>query len=171
MSQHGHRPTASRGSGAPPGVRLAVDVGSVRIGVARSDPRGVLASPLVTVGRGRGDAEALAALVQEHGAVEVIVGLPATLSGREGAAATDAREFAARLATRLGPIPVRLVDERLSTVAAHGALRETGMDERRRRRVADRAAAAVVLQTALDRERATGEPAGELVDLTQGGAR
>ena len=150
------------------GVRLAVDVGSVRIGVARSDPGGVLASPLTVLASGpgakaeRARAE-LARLAAEHGAIEVVVGLPTSLSGREGAAAAGAREFAADLAGRLAPIPVRLVDERFTTAAAHQALRRGGKDARARRQVVDAAAAAVLLQAALDAERATGRPAGQLV--------
>ena len=78
------------------GVRLAIDVGSVRIGVARSDPGGVLASPLTVVRSGPGDLDALAGLVASAGAIEVIVGLPTSLSGREGTAAAIARDFAAQ---------------------------------------------------------------------------
>jgi putative Holliday junction resolvase len=151
-----------------PGVRLAVDVGSVRIGVARSDPGGVLATPLTVLPSGPGaKAELaraeLARLAAEQGAIEVIVGLPTSLSGREGGTATGAREFAADLAGRLGPIPVRLVDERFTTTEAHDALRRGGKDARARRQVVDAAAAAVLLQAALDAERATGRPVGELV--------
>lgn len=143
------------------GVRLAVDVGSVRVGVARSDPGGVLASPLTVLRSGPGTKDELAALAAE--AMEVIVGLPTSLSGREGAAATGARSFAVDLAERLAPIPVRLVDERFTTTEAHDALRRGGKDSRARRQVVDAAAAAVLLQAALDTERATGRPAGELV--------
>src|SRR5689334_7733847 len=150
------------------GVRLAVDVGSVRIGVARSDPGGVLASPLTVLRSGpgalAGQARAeLARLAAGEGAIEVIVGLPTSLSGREGAAAAGAREFAADLAGRLAPVPVRLVDERFTTTEAHGALRRGGKDARARRHVVDAAAAAVLLQAALDTERSTGRPAGQLV--------
>ena len=87
------------------GVRLGVDVGSVRIGVARSDPRGVLATPVETVRRGKGDLDRIAAIAAEHEAIEVVVGLPTSLSGREGRAAELAREFATRLAVRLAPTP------------------------------------------------------------------
>jgi putative Holliday junction resolvase len=145
------------------GVRLAVDVGSVRIGVARSDPGGLLASPLATVRRGRGDLDSLAGLAAEHDALEVIVGLPTGLSGREGRAAADARGFATSLAGRVEPRPVRLVDERFTTVLAHDALRQGGRDAKARRTVVDEAAAALLLQGALDAERSTGRPAGELV--------
>ncbi len=152
-------------------MRLGIDVGSVRAGVARSDPGGVLASPLATIRRGRGDVDAVAKLAAEHGAAEVIVGLPTSLSGREGRAAADAREFAARLATRLQPLPVRLFDERFTTVTAHGALRQSGRDERARRQVVDKAAAAVLLQAALDTERGTGGPPGELAPAAQDSPR
>ena len=111
------------------GVRLAVDVGTVRIGVARSDPDGLLASPVATVARGRGDLDSLAGLVTSHDAVEVIVGLPTSLSGREGASAADARTFAAALAGRLAPRPVRLVDERFTTSLAHDALRRAAVHD------------------------------------------
>ena len=151
-----------------PGVRLAVDVGSARIGVARSDPGGLLASPLATVRRGRGDLDSLAGLAVGHDAVEIIVGLPTGLSGREGPSAADARTFAAALAGRLAPCPVRLVDERFTTVLAHEALRRGGRDGRDRRAVVDKAAAALLLQGALDTERSTGRPAGELVTVASG---
>jgi putative Holliday junction resolvase len=144
-------------------VRLAVDVGSVRIGVARSDVGGFLASPLTVVKRGQGDLDRLARLTAEAEAVEVIAGLPTSLSGQEGQAARIARDFAAALAARLAPIPVRLVDERFTTTAAHDALRQGGKDSRARRQVVDAAAAAVLLQAALDTERGTGYPPGELV--------
>jgi putative holliday junction resolvase len=146
-----------------PGVRLGVDVGSVRIGVARSDPAGVLASPLSTIRRGAGDLAELARITAETEPVEVVVGLAVGLRGTEGAAAADGRSFAAALADRLAPVPVRLVDERFTTVLAHAALRQGGRDARARRDIVDKAAAAVVLQGALDAERATGEPAGQLV--------
>jgi putative Holliday junction resolvase len=149
-------------------VRLAVDAGSVRIGVARSDPGGVLASPLTVVRSGMGELDALATLAAGAGAIEVIVGLPTSLSGREGAAAAAVRSFAAELAGRLAPVPVRLVDERFTTTQAHQALRRGGKDSRARRSVVDAAAAAVLLQAALDAERATGLPAGQLVPAAGG---
>ena len=151
------------------GVRLAVDLGSVRIGVARSDPGGWMASPLTTITRGQGDVAGLAGLAEANGAIEVIVGLPTTLSGRPGRAALEARAFARGLASRLAPVPVRLVDERFTTVTAHDALRSAGRDSRARRGVVDQAAAAVLLQAALDAERSTGRPAGEPVQAATGG--
>jgi putative holliday junction resolvase len=151
------------------GVRLAIDVGSVRIGVAHCDTEGRLASPLATVPRGGGDLEALAGLAAADDVIEVIVGLPVGLSGREGPAAAEARSFAARLARRLTPLPVRLLDERFTTTIAHDALRRSGSDARARRPRVDRAAATLLLQGALDTERSTGRPAGELVAAARGG--
>ncbi|MFD0686313.1 Holliday junction resolvase RuvX [Actinomadura fibrosa] len=145
------------------GVRLGVDVGSVRVGVARSDPGGILASPLETVKSGKGDIDRLVELAAEHEAIEVVVGLPTSLSGREGPAAEAARRFAGRLAGRLAPGTVRLCDERLTTVTAEAGLRAGGVHGQARRKVVDQAAAAVMLQAALDGERLTGSPPGEIV--------
>jgi putative pre-16S rRNA nuclease len=136
--------------------------------VARCDPSGLLASPLTTLKRGRGDLDRLAQLAAEQGAIEVIIGLPTGLTGREGMAAVAARRFAAALAARLAPVPVRLVDERFTTVIAHSSLRSGGLDSRERRRDVDKAAAALILQGALDAERATGQPAGELAGAPPG---
>jgi putative Holliday junction resolvase len=145
------------------GVRLAVDPGSVRIGVARSDPSGALATPLTVVRRGRGDLDALASLAATEEAMEILVGLPRSLSGRDGPAATAARQFAADLAVRVAPLPVRLIDERFTTATAHDALRAGGHDSRARRQTVDSAAAAVLLEAALESERRTGRAPGELV--------
>jgi putative holliday junction resolvase len=146
------------------GVRLGVDVGSVRVGVARSDPDGLLATPLVTLRRGRTDVAELAALAAEYAAFEVIVGLPRTLADREGQAAKTATSYARRLAALLGPsVAVRLVDERLSTVAAQRDLRANGIDTRRGRKVIDQAAAVIILQGALDAERTVGKAPGQVL--------
>ncbi|AFR08558.1 MULTISPECIES: Holliday junction resolvase RuvX [Nocardiopsis] len=157
------------------GVRLAIDPGNARIGVAVSDPSGMLASPVETVPRGRGDVERIAVLVLEREAREVIVGYPASLSGKEGPAARSSREFAHSLARLLAPVPVRLVDERLTTVTAQGHLlsgasfgRKGAKGGRARRSVIDQAAATVLLQSALDQERSTGHPPGEIVRASQG---
>jgi putative Holliday junction resolvase len=151
------------------GVRLAVDPGTVRIGVARSDPHGVLATPLTVVRRGKGDIAALASLAATEEAMEILVGLPRSLSGREGPAAVAARKFAADLAARVAPLPVRLVDERFTTSTAHEALRASGHDARNRRQTVDSAAAAVLLEAALEAERRTGDAPGQIVVL--GGGR
>jgi putative Holliday junction resolvase len=145
------------------GVRLAVDPGTVRIGVARCDPGGVIASPLTVVRRGKGDLDALASLAATEEAMEILVGLPRSLSGREGPAAVLARKFAADLARRVAPLPVRLVDERFTTATAHQALRASGHDSRDRRQTVDAAAAAVLLEAALEAERRTGSVPGQLV--------
>ncbi|HWB65508.1 MAG TPA: Holliday junction resolvase RuvX [Mycobacteriales bacterium] len=147
------------------GVRLGVDVGTVRVGVAACDPGGVLAYPLTVLRRDpRGDRDLgeLEGLAAEHEAIEIVVGLPRSLSGREGPAAVAVRDYAAALARRVAPLPVRLVDERLSTTQASGGLRAAGKSSRAQREIVDAAAAVVVLQAALDGERAIGRPAGEV---------
>jgi len=136
-----------------PGSRLGVDLGDVRIGVAVSDPDGLLATPVATVPAGAGAPARLAALAAEHRVVEVVLGLPRSLSGREGPAAAKARAFGRRLAAAVAPVPVRLVDERLSTVSAERSLRAGGRTGASRRAVVDQAAAVVILQTALDAAR------------------
>jgi len=145
-----------------PGVRLGIDFGSRRIGVARSDASGMMAFPLTTVTRGEGDLAALASLVVEHEAIEVIVGLPRNLSGADGPASDAAREFAEALAQCVR-VPVRLVDERLTTVSAQRSLHESGRSVRTSRAVIDQAAAVVIVESALERERLSGLSAGDLV--------
>lgn len=145
------------------GVRVGVDVGSVRVGVAASDPAGLIASPVATLRRGRGDLDELAALVAERDALEVVVGLPTSLSGRPGPAAEAAERYAEALAARVAPVPVRLVDERFSTVTAGQNLRAAGRDTRKGRAVVDQAAAVIILQSALDTERATEVAPGRTV--------
>ncbi|WP_406629521.1 Holliday junction resolvase RuvX [Amycolatopsis sp. WGS_07] len=135
------------------GRRLAVDVGSVRVGVALSDPAPILASPLVTLSRDAkddSDLDRLADLVTEHEVVEVIVGLPRTLANRQGAAADLALAYAEKLAGRVGDVPVRLADERLTTVTASRMLSQRGVKGRKQRAVVDQAAAVEILQAWLD---------------------
>jgi putative Holliday junction resolvase len=148
------------------GVRLGIDPGDARIGVARSDPSGFLATPVETVRRGRGDLARIAALVVEDEVVEVVVGLPRSLSGGEGPAALKTRAFAQTLARRIAPVPVRLVDERLTTVSAEAMLRDRGRKGSKRRAVVDQAAAVLILQNALDSERTSGAAPGEIVEET-----
>ncbi|GAA4381122.1 Holliday junction resolvase RuvX [Nocardioides caricicola] len=148
------------------GVRLGIDPGDARIGVARSDPTGFLATPVETVRRGKGDLARIARILAEEEAVEVVVGLPRSLSGGEGPAAAKVREFAAALARRVSPVPVRLVDERMTTVSAEAMLRDQGRKGGKRRAVVDQAAAVLILQHALDTERATGAAPGEIVEET-----
>jgi len=148
------------------GIRLGVDVGSVRVGLATSDPGGILATPVQTLARdleSAADQRAIASLVLEREVLEVIVGLPRSLTGREGPAAVSARSYAISLAARISPTPVRLVDERLTTIDAHRNLRDSGMSGRAQRAVVDQAAAVLILQTALDAEKSSGAPPGELV--------
>ncbi len=145
------------------GVRLGIDVGTVRIGVSCSDPDGLLASPVRTVLRDqradRADTEQatdlseLAQLVAEYDPVEVVVGLPLTLRGQESFAARDARRYAQRLAERIKPVSVQFVDERLSTAVAHRRLSDRGVRGKRRRAVVDQAAAVEILQSWLDAQR------------------
>ena len=145
----------------PPGRRLGVDVGKVRVGVAISDPDGILASPLVTVPRDMGaaadsvpaDIAELVRLVREHEAVQVVVGLPVRLDGTEGTAAIDIRAYADRLARAVGHVPVVLADERMSTVVASRRLAERGIRGKRQRAVVDQAAAVEILQSWLDAQR------------------
>lgn len=143
------------------GVRLGIDVGKVRIGVARSDPDGLLATPLATVARGAGDSVEILRLAAELGVFELIVGLPLALSGAHTASTADAVRFADRLAA--SGMPVRLVDERLSTVSAQRGLWASGRSVKRSRAVIDQAAAVIILQQALDFERAGGSPPGSSV--------
>ncbi len=153
------------------GARLGVDVGDVRVGVAASDVSGMLATPVETLRRGDGDLQQLVGLATEHQAVEVVVGLPRSLSGQEGPAAAKARAYAEELVAALAAAgsaaTVRLCDERMSTVTAHAQLRAQGRPGKKhgkkRRAVVDQAAAVVILQNALDTERATGAPPGEQV--------
>lgn len=147
------------------GVRLGIDPGDARIGVARSDPSGFLATPVETVSRGRGDVRRIVRILREEEAVEVVVGLPRSLSGSEGPAAAKVREFAAVLAREVAPVPVRLCDERLTTVSAEAMLRDRGRKGGRRRAVVDQAAAVLILQHALDTERSTGSAPGEIVEV------
>jgi putative holliday junction resolvase len=143
------------------GTRLGVDVGQVRVGVAMSDPDGVLATPVATLRRDlNADVDAipsdifeLARLVDAYQTVEVVVGLPVTLAGKEGPAAVQARAYAERLSRAIAPVPVRLADERMSTVAATRRLAERGVRGKRQRAVVDQAAAVEILQGWLDGQR------------------
>ncbi|WP_180359680.1 MULTISPECIES: Holliday junction resolvase RuvX [Miniimonas] len=151
------------------GVRVGVDVGSVRVGVARSDPDGLIATPVETVRRtpGQDGSARVVEIVREFDAVEVVVGLPRSLDGRERAAAGLARGYARTIARAVAPVPVRLVDERFSTSTAQRAMTASGRRARDQRSVVDQVAAVVILQAALDLERSTGTPPG--TELTSGG--
>jgi putative Holliday junction resolvase len=135
--------------------------------VAVCDRDGVLATPVVTLDRGPGTVAELRALLAQHNAVEVVVGLPLSMSGGDTASTADARALAAELAAAAG-VPVRLVDERLSTVSAQRALHQSGRTVRSSRGVIDQAAAVIILQNALDFERSAGRPPGTVVDPHEG---
>ncbi|MDO4244240.1 MAG: Holliday junction resolvase RuvX [Actinomyces sp.] len=154
-----------------PGVRLAFDVGKARVGVARCDAEAILAVPLVTLHRDRygADLDEAADLVADYDAIEVVVGLPRHMSGGSSSSTRDARDWARRLAGIVAPVPVRLVDERLTTVTARRELYEAGVPSTGFRRVVDQAAAVVILEQALEAERSSHVPAGEPVPPTQGG--
>lgn len=145
-------------------MRLGVDVGTVRVGVARTDPDAILAVPEATFERDRLTVQRIAAVVAEWSAIVVYVGLPRSLSGDEGLAAGAARRLAAELAEAV-PCAVRLIDERLSTVAAQRALHDAGRDTRQSRPVIDQAAAVLILEHALAMERAAGTLVGEAVTV------
>jgi putative Holliday junction resolvase len=136
----------------PRGARFAVDVGTVRVGVAASDPEGRMAFPVGTVQRTPTAAAEVAALIAERETMWVFVGLPRKLSGEEGSSAADARAFAAELA-ELTSAPVRLIDERFSTATASAAMRSAGRNSKKQRQVIDQAAAVVILESALDTEK------------------
>lgn len=142
------------------GVRIGVDVGQVRVGIARSDPAGTLAVPVETLKRGSNDMASIRDFTREYEALEVLVGLPLSLSGKRGKAAEIATDYAEQLAALIQPIPVRLVDERLTTVQAQRGLKESGMTTRQGRAVIDQAAAVIIVQHALEFERQSGEPLG-----------
>ena len=136
-----------------PGVRFGIDVGTVRVGVAASDPEGIMAFPVATLNRDTSVVENLCTLMRERDAVMAYVGLPRHLAGHEGESARDARTFAQALVEHCG-IPVRLVDERMSSVAAHAALREAGVATRDHRTRVDQQAAVTILDTAMNAEKA-----------------
>ena len=144
------------------GRRIGIDAGRARVGVAVCDPDGLIATPVSTLTRDARVLDALAPVVGEHDPIEIVVGLPLSLDGSDTASTADARGLADEIAGRFG-LPVRLVDERMTTNLAQQALRASGRDARRQRPVVDQVAAVIILQTALDAERASGRPAGVLV--------
>ncbi len=145
------------------GPRLALDWGQARIGVAACDPAGTLAYPVEAVPAGPTAVARIVALVGEYEPIELVVGLPRSLSGGEGPSAALVRGQLAALVTAVEPLPVRLVDERLSTVTAAQRLREGGRSAKKQRSRIDAAAAAAILEHALESERHRGTPPGELL--------
>lgn len=134
---------------------LGLDIGSVRVGVAISDPSGTVASPLAVLDARKTleDPAELRAIVDENGVDLLVVGLPVTMAGEEGPQARAVREAAESLGRSLG-LPVVFVDERLSTAAAAAAMRAGGVRSRKQRGQVDKVAAAVLLQAYLDASRA-----------------
>jgi putative Holliday junction resolvase len=144
-----------------PGIRIGIDVGTVRIGVAQSDPAGILASPVATIARADEDfIDQLARLVIEAEAIEVVVGLPLSLSGGVSASTQDALNVVHELARHIG-VEVRLLDERLTTVSALGAVKASGKSQKKSRAFIDQVAAVSILNAALDAERLTGRQPGK----------
>ena len=154
----------------PRGIKLGVDVGTVRVGVAICDSDSILATPLKTLDRNpkkNSDVRVIAALAADRGAVQIFVGLPRTMKGEEHSSARMATEYAQLLAEELHraglDVPVHLVDERLSTVTAHRHLHEAGMSSKNHRKVVDQVAAAGILQHAIDMQKARGTDVGSRV--------
>lgn len=146
------------------GVRVGIDVGKARVGVARSDHHGILATPVETLARKDDIIGSIRRLVDELEAIEVVVGLPLSLGGGDTASTEDSRVVAAQLAAALPGTTVRLVDERLTTVTAARALRDSGRNAKNSRSVVDQVAAVILLQHALDHEKSRGEAPGVVVD-------
>ena len=151
------------------GVRFGVDVGSVRIGVAKCDPDGMLATPLETIAAGQTAIPKIIDLVMEHAPIAVYVGNPLSLNGQVTQSTIGASEFALALVSafsghpEIGEIEVRLIDERLSTVSAQRGLHEVGRTQKTSREVIDQAAAIIILEHALESEKRQGDFAGQEV--------
>lgn len=152
------------------GVKLGIDVGMVRVGLASCDPDGILATPVKTLSRDakkNSDIRVVVREASERNAVEIFVGLPRTLKGAEKASAEMARSYAGLLAAALAKaglaVPVRLIDERLTTVSAHQALHAAGIGSRDHRKIVDQVAAVGILQQAIDMQKARNATVGELV--------
>lgn len=149
-----------------PGIRFGVDVGQVRVGLATCDPSGLIATPVETLKRSAGDnadVAAVARVVAETQAIEVVVGLPLNLKGEDTASTAAAREWAAALKRLTSDVRVILLDERLTSVSAHRSLHDSGVAGRNHRSRVDQQAAVLILQAALDAERAQGQPVGQPV--------
>jgi putative Holliday junction resolvase len=137
------------------GRRLAIDVGKVRIGVAASDFHSILASGVATVQRGDDLETAVSELVQlivEIEPIEIYVGYPISLSGMGSSSASDAVVLASALSAKVG-VPIRLIDERLTTVTAANALKASGRDSKSGRKFIDQIAATVILEQAMEMEK------------------
>ncbi|SER54538.1 putative holliday junction resolvase [Propionibacterium cyclohexanicum] len=144
-----------------PGVRLCIDWGKARIGVAACDRDGLLAYPVETVPNNAAALHRLGELAAQYEPLEIVLGMPTDLRGRQGVAATTMLDVAGRIGTALG-LNVRLVDERLTTASAARSLALTGHGSRSRRSIIDQAAAVAILEQAIEIEKRTGRPAGNL---------
>ncbi len=160
----------------PRGVKLGIDVGMVRVGLACCDPDGILATPIKTLSRDakkHSDIRVVVREALERGATEIFVGLPRTLKGAETASARMARDYAQLLAGALTgaglAVPVRLIDERLTTFSAHQALHAAGVGSRDQRKMVDQVAAVGILQQAIDMQKARNASVGELVRASRTG--
>ncbi|PID97959.1 MAG: Holliday junction resolvase RuvX [Actinobacteria bacterium] len=150
-------------------MRLGVDVGTVRVGVARTDPQGILSIPVDTLRRANDGREIqrIVDLAEEFQAIEIVVGLPRHLKGGEGVSAKEARRYARKIASRLPYTRVCLVDERLTSQQAHERLRACGRSEKDHRSVIDQVAAQIILEQALEIERCSGKLPGSTIDLQE----
>jgi putative Holliday junction resolvase len=128
---------------------LGIDHGDVRIGIALSDPTEFLASPLCVLDSTKAGMDQILALIAEHQIEKIVVGLPRNMDGSYGSATEKVRNFIEKLKTRTA-IPIFEWDERMSTVSAHHALREAGLDGKQRKGVVDKVAAQIILQNYLD---------------------
>lgn len=145
------------------GIRLGVDVGTVRVGVAVSDPSGIMATPVETLARASAsdkDVQRVAELADDARALEVVVGLPLNMKGEDTASTQAARAWANTLKRLRPALRVILVDERLTSVSAHQSLHASGVAGRKHRQHVDQQAAVLILQAALETERGTGRPPG-----------
>ncbi|WP_297565955.1 Holliday junction resolvase RuvX [uncultured Arcanobacterium sp.] len=143
-----------------PGVRIAVDVGKVRVGIAKTDHEAILALPVGTFRRGQDDITGVLDIISQEDVCAVYVGLPLNMDGSIGSTARNAQKWAQRLAKMIAPIPVRMIDERLSSVSAHRQLQEAGLREIKHKPLVDQAAAVIILESALDFARRTGRQPG-----------
>lgn len=149
------------------GVRLGLDVGTVRIGVARSDERGIVCLPVETVHvqRDHSEIDDLLDIIDEYDPIEIVVGLPRHLKGTEGQNAHMARSVANRIAARWRGGRICMVDERLTSNQAHSRLRDSKVETHRHREMVDQVAAQIILELALESERISGTPPGQTVSL------
>ena len=145
------------------GARVAVDVGRVRVGVAACDSDGILPVPVATARRFKNDIPIVLRAVRERNAIEIYVGLPLNMDGSAGKAAAQTVKWAEKIAAKVA-VPVRLIDERLTSVSAHQRLRESGLHEIDHRPYVDQEAAVIILQSALDQERLSSRLPGLSLD-------